>query len=268
MSRPSNIPSDELSMLYLEASAPIRAILGVGTVALLVACASARPETPSAVTQAGSPKVAPVTQVEVYVLPYYQSASTPDGRPMVSVGDRFDPLLASTKREDVTAARDAIRSKPQMVTPMTLMVLAIRLYDLGLRDESVFWFYVAKDRYITLAEVLDVQSPALSQAADAVRNFALLAGPVINGYAFCDPARQRELRSKALTWVEQNPYQVLFWDRLPARPGDRNANLQRAHARIRAGAEDEQRLLDDPAKLREFTRLREANQAEARFCWG
>jgi hypothetical protein len=254
-------------MLCLEARARMRATLGLGTAVLMLGCASARPEKQAAIRQAGSPKVARVTQVEIYVLPYYQSASTPDGRPMVSVGDRFDALLASTKREDVTAARDAIRSKPQMVTPMTLMVLAIRLYDVGLRDESVFWFYVAKDRYITLAEVLDVQSPALSQAADAVRNFAILAGPVINGYAFCDPARQRELRSKALTWVEQNPYQVLFWDRLPARPGDRDANLQRAHARIRAGAEEEQRLLEDPAKLRELTRLRQANLAESRFCW-
>ena len=30
---------------------------------------------------------------------------------------------------------------------MTMMVLAIRLYDVGLRDDAVFWFYAAKDRY-------------------------------------------------------------------------------------------------------------------------
>ena len=41
---------------------------------------------------------------------------------------------------------------------MTMMVLAIRLYDVGLRDDAVFWFYVARARYITLEDVLDVSA--------------------------------------------------------------------------------------------------------------
>jgi hypothetical protein len=242
-------------------------MLSLGTVMLLVGCANARPEKRAAVTQAGSPRATPITRIGVYVLPYYQAAPIPDARPIVAVGKRFDDLLGSNRREDVIAARDMIRAEPRLVTPMTLMVLAIRLYDVGLRDESVFWFYVAKDRYVTLAEVLDVQSPALAQAAEAVRSFALLAGPSINGYAFCDPGKQRELRTKALRWVEENPYQVLFSEHLPARPGDRRANLQRALGRIRAGIEEERRYLEDPEKLREFTRVREANLVDVKFCW-
>jgi hypothetical protein len=35
---------------------------------------------------------------------------------------------------------------------MTMMVLAIRLYDAGLRDDAVFWFYVAKDRLAWIEE--------------------------------------------------------------------------------------------------------------------
>jgi hypothetical protein len=68
-----------------------------------------------------------------------------------------------------------------VVTPMTMMVLTIRLYDFGLRDEAVFWLYVAKERYIVMSEVLNVKTPALAQADDAVRSFATLAGPIING---------------------------------------------------------------------------------------
>ena len=45
---------------------------------------------------------------------------------------------------------------------MTMMVLSIRLYDVGLRDDAVFWFYVAKDRYIVLSEVLNVKAPQLA----------------------------------------------------------------------------------------------------------
>lgn len=40
---------------------------------------------------------------------------------------------------------------------MAMMVLAIRLYDVGLRDEAVFWFYAAKERYIVMSEVLNVK---------------------------------------------------------------------------------------------------------------
>ena len=47
--------------------------------------------------------------------------------------------LASNKRSDILAARDRILADPKVVTPMTMMVLAIRLYDVGLRDDAVFW---------------------------------------------------------------------------------------------------------------------------------
>ena len=72
---------------------------------------------------------------------------------------------------------------------MAMMVLAIRLYDVGLRDDAVFWFYAAKERYIVMSEVLDVKTQTLAQADDAMRSFASLAGPIINGYAFCDLAK-------------------------------------------------------------------------------
>ena len=102
----------------------------------------------------------PVRQIGIYVQPFYESARTPGGQPQVSVGKQYDALLSSSRREDILAVRDLIVAAPKLVTPMTLMVLAIRLYDVGLRDEAVFWFYVAKDRYIVMSDVLDVKTPA------------------------------------------------------------------------------------------------------------
>ena len=174
-------------------------------------------------------------QVGIYVQPFYHSAQTPDGRPQVGVGKQYNDLLSSTKREDILAARDLIAAKPALVTPMTMMVLAIRFYDVGLRDEAVFWFYAAKERYIVMSEVLDVKTQQLAQADDAMRSFATLAGPVINGYAFCDLAKQKELHAKAVEWVESNPYEVMFMARAPAMPGDRAENAQ-ARACQRQGA--------------------------------
>jgi hypothetical protein len=84
----------------------------------------------------------------------------------------------------------------------------------GLRDDSVFWFYAAKDRYLTLAEVVDVATGGLAQVEQAVRDFATLAGPFINGYAFCDVANRQAIRAKALDWVEKNTDEAVFMERL------------------------------------------------------
>lgn len=209
----------------------------------------------------------PVRHIAIYVQPYYQAADRADQPPQVAIGAGLSGLLASTRRQDIVAARDRIVAEPKLVTPMTMMVLAIRLYDVGLRDDAVFWFYVAKDRFITLSQVLDVERSGLSQVEDAVRSFATLAGPVINGYAFCDLARQKELRAKALAWVEQNPYQAIFMDRFTAKPGDRTENLARAIRAAHESMEKEQAYLADPKHVADFQATRSRNEAHVKFCW-
>jgi hypothetical protein len=209
----------------------------------------------------------PVRHIGIYVTPFYEAARTPDGTPRVSVGQTFNALLASTRREDILAARDLVVAKPQLVTPMTMMVLAIRLYDVGLRDEAVFWFYAAKERYIVMSEVLNTKTAALAQADDAIRSFATLAGPVINGYAFCDLAKQQDAYAKALAWVESNPYQVMFMERAPALPGDRAANLKRAIANAKERAAKEKTYFRDSKVHDAYYATRKRNEADVKFCW-
>jgi len=86
-------------------------------------------------------------------------------------------------------------------------------------------FYAAKGRYLTLAEVVDAATGGLAQVEQAVRDFATLAGPFINGYAFCDVANQQAIRAKALDWVEKNPYEAMFMERLPAKSSNRRQAL-------------------------------------------
>jgi hypothetical protein len=201
------------------------------------------------------------------VQPFYVAARAPAGRPRVSVGRQYDDLLSSIRREDILAARDLISAKPELVTPMTMMVLAIRLYDAGLRDDAVFWFYVAKERYIVLSEVLNVKTPQLALADDAVRNFATLAGPVINGYAFCDLTRQKAAHAKAIEWVEANPYEVMFRPDAPALPGDRAANARRALANAKERAAKERAYFDDVKMRDAYYATRRQNEADVKFCW-
>jgi hypothetical protein len=115
--------------------------------------------------------------------------------------------------------------------------------------------------------VLDVKTQALAQADDAVRNFSTLAGPFINGYAFCDLAKQKELHAKAVEWVENNPYEVMFMARAPALPGDRVENAKRAIANAKERAAKERAYFDD-AKTREaYYATRKRNEADVKFCW-
>jgi hypothetical protein len=208
----------------------------------------------------------PVRHIGIHVQPYYEAARAPGGTPRVAVGSTFDGL-ASSRRADISALRDKIVADPRLVTPMTLMVLAIRLYDVGLRDDAVFWFYAAKDRYLTLDGVVDVGAGGLAQVEDAVRSFATLAGPFINGYAFCDIANQQAIRAKALDWVEQNPYEAIFMERLPAKSKDRKTALRDAIAGIRASAAKESAYLRDPKNAAEMRATRAKNQMNAKFCW-
>ena len=210
----------------------------------------------------------PVRRIAIHVEPYYAAARAPGERPRVAVGRAFDALLSSNAPADVRAAMEAVRADPGFVTPMVMMVLAIRLYDMGMRDEAVFWFYAAKDRYATLEAVADVDAPGLASAAEAVRAFATLAGPVINGYAFCDVTRQQRIRAEALEWVERNPYRTLFHPQLPgANPGDRRQNLADGLAEIRENAAKERAYLEDAANVEELRTTRAKNGANERYCW-
>lgn len=209
----------------------------------------------------------PVRHIGIYVEPFYHAAPAPAGTPRVAVGSQFDALLASNRQQDILAARDLIVADPGVVTPMTMMVLAIRLYDVGRRDDAVFWFYVAKDRYIVMAGVLDIDNDLFAQAHEAVGSFVTLAGPIINGYAFCNLAKQAALHAKAIDWIERNPYQVMFMARMPALPGDRRENLKQAVAKARLAIASERAYFADPKNLDAFSAARKANEADAKFCW-
>ena len=93
-----------------------------------------------AVILLGWPAVAmsaePVRHIGIYVQPFYEAAQTPDGRPKVIVGEQFNGLLSSNRREDILAARDLIAAKPAVVTPMTMMTIA-RLRILQRRRASL-----------------------------------------------------------------------------------------------------------------------------------
>ncbi|HZR04212.1 MAG TPA: hypothetical protein VFA61_00095 [Candidatus Udaeobacter sp.] len=134
---------------------------------------------------AAKPEINP-SHIDVYVTPYYNSKG-----PEVRVG-RFSSGLASAKEDQFLATIAEMKKNWDRLTFPELYVAAIRLYDLGYRKESVYWFYSAQYRGRQFGVLLDqtkmgsIGSPGF-ELLHAQNAFYQLVGPYINGYAFGDP---------------------------------------------------------------------------------
>jgi hypothetical protein len=211
--------------------------------------------------------VLPVVQLGVDVPPYYQAGARFGAPPKVAIDPAYDALLSSMKIEDIRKARDGIAAKPDLVKPETLIVLAMRLYDMGQRDDAVFWYYAGRDRFLTMESVLDMRSLQLIRSGEVVESFLRAAGPAMDGYAYCSIAHQYEREDRAINWVAAHPYKLLGYTELPALGEDRNAALVAAVTHLRDAATKKKALLDDPKTLAQLEEARARNHAHERYCW-
>src|SRR5712664_274834 len=123
--------------------------------------------------------------IEVYVTPYYNSKG-----PAIDVGP-FSSGLAAKSEPDFVATIAKMKKSWDTLNFAEVYIAAIRLYDLGFRKDSIYWFYSAQYRGRLFASLIDrdkmgsMGDPGfeLFQAQNA---FQQLVGPYINGYAFGD----------------------------------------------------------------------------------
>jgi hypothetical protein len=123
--------------------------------------------------------------IEIYITPYYNSKGA-----VIDVGPFSGGLAAKNEPEFVATISKMKKSWDTLKFPETY-VAAIRLYDLGFRKESIYWFYSAQYRGRLFASLIDRDNMGsmgdpgfeLFQAQNA---FQQLVGPYINGYAFGD----------------------------------------------------------------------------------
>lgn len=123
--------------------------------------------------------------IDVYITPFYNSKG-----PTIEVGPFSSGLAAKNEAEFVATIAKMKKSWDTLNFAETY-VAAIRLYDLGFRKESIYWFYSAQYRGRLFASLIDrdkmgsMGNPGfeLFQAQNA---FQQLVGPYINGYAFGD----------------------------------------------------------------------------------
>lgn len=210
----------------------------------------------------------PVKHIPVYVEPYYNAAQTLEGTPEVAVGPAFDELLRSHNPKDILAVSEKIKAEPDFVTPMTMMVLAVRLYDTSQRDDAVFWFYAARDRYTTVNDVIDVETAQMAEVDAAMGSFMTLIGPFINSYAFCDIDKRNKLRMAAFEWVTAHPYMTLYSPTLKKRleNADIKHEISESLRRLDFDISQERAYLLEEG-LEELKTQRRDNKVDEQYCW-
>lgn len=143
---------------------------------------------PTLIVPTATPTPAPTKQpkepISILVVPFYSS----DGID-IHVGDYSD-RLGTTDLKELTALAQEMAQQRDKLKPEQMFVLAIRLYDLGDKDDSVYWFYEAQFRAKLLLKTVDsarVSSgdPTYELLMD-YNSFTESAGKSINGYAGCD----------------------------------------------------------------------------------
>jgi len=206
-----------------------------------------------------------VRSIDIYVTPYY-SANTGKAE-YVKVYDKIDNLLLSGKVEDFKKAEKIVQDAPQMVSPITLFVLSARAYDLGLRDDAVFWFYNAKNRAILLRGVINLDDDRFSEVKSAIGAFIKLVGDVVNPYAFCDIKKQQDIAAKSLEWSKANIYEAMFLPEFPSRHEDRKVALAKGIEALEARNKKEKEHFMDETNLETFKALRKANNIDEKFCF-
>ena len=227
---------------------------------------------PASAPVAAASAPAPVAVQHVYKLyvdvpPYYFSGEKLNSPAKVNIDPDWDKLLSSANRGDIRRAEEGIGAKPDLVKPQTMLVLAMRLYDVDLRDDALFWYYVGRSRFLTMEAVLDMRSLQLLKSADIVHSFVHVAQPAMDGYALCSVARQEEVERRAIDWVAAHPYKLLGYADLPANADDRNAALAAAIKGLRDDLAREKAIMSDPAALAALEQQRAATHDHERFCW-
>jgi hypothetical protein len=143
---------------------------------------------PTLIVPTATPTLAPTKQpqkrIDIMVVPFYASDGTD-----VHVGDYSDRLGTNDLKELDALAQEMAQQRDKL-TPEQMFVLAIRLYDLGERDNSVYWFYEAQFRAKLFLKTIDSAQvskgdPTYELLMD-YNSFTESAGRSINGYAGCD----------------------------------------------------------------------------------
>lgn len=131
-------------------------------------------------TSTPSPAAAPI------LVPHFYDS---DGL-QIYVG-QYSEQLRTNDPQELTALAQEMKQQRDTLRPEQMFVLAIRLYDLGQKNSSVYWFYEGQFRAKLLLKTVDTADTANAKELStgllkSYDEFTVLEGKYINGYAGCD----------------------------------------------------------------------------------
>jgi hypothetical protein len=183
----------------------------------------------------------------------------------IHVGNYSQQLKTHDLEELSVLAEEMARQKHEL-TPEQMFVLAIRLYDLGEKDNSVYWFYEAQFRAKLFLKTLDADhfagiSKRSSGLLSSYEAFTELAGEYINGYAGCDIDNWVKI---AKSVQDDNPTPPELDKLFPEAVFVERSQWQFINDEVAAGLGG---LIDQLSNTREAIRMeRAANNLDARYC--
>ncbi|MFO0942419.1 MAG: hypothetical protein U0930_16905 [Pirellulales bacterium] len=155
-------------------------------------------------TETEKPNAQTKPPIPIYITPYYESEGT-----KIKVGE-YSEKIAKADANTILALSETLKKQRDNLRLEVMFVMAIRLYDLGHKDEGVYWYYTAQYRGRLFANILDKNKIGslgsepfeLRQAYGA---FMQLAGQYLNGYAFGDLPKLEKTLDKVLDEGKQLP---------------------------------------------------------------
>ena len=140
--------------------------------------------------------------IPIYVTPFYNSEG-----PQISVGP-FSGQLTTATADTIMDVAAAMKKQWDGLPIEAMYVAAIRHYDLGQKDEAVYWFYSAQYRARLLASIVSDDNAkkiggTAFEAASAHSAFNQLAGEYINAYAFGELDKSKATIKKVLAEGEK-----------------------------------------------------------------
>jgi len=173
------------------------------------------------------------SRMPIYVTPFYNSKDL-----KVSVG-AYSERMAQADNAAILKISQELKKEKDSLRAEVMYVAAIRLYDLGHKDEAVYWFYTAQYRGRLFTGILDKQKiGSLGSEAFELKQayvaFNQLAGSFINKYAFGDLTK---LEATLATVVEEGKTLPKFTEVYP------NVQFQPSDAWADANSETNKGLL-------------------------
>ena len=126
---------------------------------------------------------AKTTGMPIYITPYYNVEGL-----QIDAGPYSDEMASATE-DSIVELATKMKADWAVLSVEAMYVLSIRLYDLGHKDDSVYWFYSSQFRARLLRSALKEDSIGSmgSEGFERIQahgSFQQLAGQYINGYGF------------------------------------------------------------------------------------